>query len=278
MYNSLFKDISIIIVTYKSENVIFKCLKNLIKFKNIYILDNSNSHFLQKKIKKKYKKINFFLSRNNLGYGAGNNLLLKKVKTKYALILNPDCFIKNKLFNQLHTFLNEFKNNFSIMGSTDGALVNKKLKNKKELYDCKFIRGFFILINMKKMKNFNFFDENFFLYLEEVDLCIRAKFHSHKILGYDRLSINHLGANSSSDRNEFNILQSWHWMWSKFYFNKKHKGFFVAIFKSLNNIVLLPFKIFFLYLIFDFKKGKVYLFRLKGLWASILGMKSSFRL
>jgi len=67
MYNSLFKDISIIIVTYKSENVIFKCLKNLIKFKNIYILDNSNSHFLQKKIKKKYKKINFFLSRNKIG-------------------------------------------------------------------------------------------------------------------------------------------------------------------------------------------------------------------
>ena len=276
MYNKLFKDVSIIIVTYKSKKVIFKCIENLKKFQNIFILDNSKDYILKKEIYKKNKNIKFFISKKNLGYGAGNNFLLKKVKTKYALILNPDCFIKQKLFNQIQNFLSEFKDDFSIMGSKQGASINYRLKNKK-LFDCKFIRGFFILINIKKIKKVGFFDENFFLYLEEVDLCLRAKQTGYKIIGYDKLALKHLGANSSDDRYEFNNIQAWHWMWSKFYFNKKYDGFILAIIKSLNNLFSLPIKIIFRYLIFDIKKGKMYTYRLRGLWASILGMKSSFR-
>jgi len=276
MYNKLFKDVSIIIVTYKSKKVIFKCLKNLKKFKNIYILDNSKDYVLKKEIYKKYKNINFFISKKNIGYGAGNNFLLKKVKTNFALVLNPDCFIRKKIFYQIVNFLNEFKSDFCIMGSREGASTNHKLKNKK-LFDCQFIRGFFILMNVKKIRKIGFFDENFFLYLEEVDLCLRAKIAGHKVIAHDQLALEHLGANSSDDRDEFNSIQAWHWMWSKFYFNKKHEGYILAIIKSLNNLFFLPFKIIFRYLILDLEKGNIYVYRLRGLCSSILGMKSSFR-
>jgi len=91
------------------------------------------------------------------------------------------------------------------------------------------------------------------------------------------LALEHLGANSSDDRDEFNSIQAWHWMWSKFYFNKKHEGYILAIIKSLNNLFFLPFKIIFRYLILDLEKGNIYVYRLRGLCSSILGMKSSFR-
>ena len=93
--------LSIAIVSYKSEKIIFRCLKNLKKFKNILILDNSNDINLKKKIKKYHPNVEFFTSKKNLGYPRGNNYLLKKIKTKYALLLNPDSIIKYKYINKL---------------------------------------------------------------------------------------------------------------------------------------------------------------------------------
>ena len=100
----ILKNLSILIVTYKSQNIIFKCLKKLKIFKKIYILDNSNDIKLKKIIKKKYPHIKFFISKKNIGYGNGNNFLLKRIKTNYALLLNPDTYITKKniisLFNK----------------------------------------------------------------------------------------------------------------------------------------------------------------------------------
>ena len=82
--------LTIVIVTYKSKSVLSDCLKNIKSFKNILILDNSYDLELKEKIKKKFPNVKFYLSKKNLGYPRGNNFLLRKVKTEYALLLNPD--------------------------------------------------------------------------------------------------------------------------------------------------------------------------------------------
>ena len=93
-------DITVVIVTFKSGKVISKCLSNLSQFKKILILDNSNDEKLKRKLEK--KKIFFFIfQKKNLDYAAGNNFLLKKVKTKYALIINPDTFLEKKNIQKL---------------------------------------------------------------------------------------------------------------------------------------------------------------------------------
>jgi len=68
------KDITVGIVTFRSEKVIFKCLKSLENIKKIIILDNSNDLILKEKINKIYPHINFILSKKNNGYGSGNNI------------------------------------------------------------------------------------------------------------------------------------------------------------------------------------------------------------
>ena len=76
-----YNHITVGIVSFKSENVIFNCLKSIKKIKKIIIWDNSNDKSLKEKIKKRYPKIRIFLSKKNLGYGAANNVIIRKSKT-----------------------------------------------------------------------------------------------------------------------------------------------------------------------------------------------------
>ena len=88
-----------------------------------------------------------------------------------------------------------------------------------------------MIINKNFFINNIFFDEKFFMYLENVDLCLRAKKNNGKnylLLKIQKFII--LGAQAVDDKyiEEVELSRNWHWMWSKFYFNKKHRGFFVS--------------------------------------------------
>ena len=79
-------------------------------------------------------------------------------------------------------------------------------------------------------KNFfkiGFFDENFFLYLEEIDLCKRVKNKNGKIYIAPAIKIFHMGARSVDKifSKQVELTRNWHWMWSLFYYNKKHSNF-----------------------------------------------------
>jgi len=76
-----YRDITIGIVTYKSEKVLFKCLKSITKINKIIIYDNSNDIIVKNKVKSKYPKIKYILSKKNLGYGNANNEIIKECKT-----------------------------------------------------------------------------------------------------------------------------------------------------------------------------------------------------
>ena len=117
-----FNEITIGIVTFKSEKVIFKCLKSIKKIKKIIILDNSNDIELKKKIKKKYPKIRIILSKKNLGYGDGNNKIIKVAKTPYVFILNPDTILHNDCEKQLLESLNIVKRNFAILAPFEKSI------------------------------------------------------------------------------------------------------------------------------------------------------------
>lgn len=269
---SILKNITIIIVAYKSSDVIFKCLEKIRKFPNILILDNSNDKVIFKKIKKKYKKIKFFLSKTNTGYAKGNNILLKKVKTPYALILNPDCFVSHIEIKKIFTFKTLLKENFLAIGHKSGANIrNKKKIGKFKYFICNYIKGYFMFINMKAIKKINYFDENFFMYLEEIDLCKRANINNFKIIALNNLRIYHLAGKSSNDRKEFSLIQNWNWMWSQYYFYKKYNGLIKSLIKFIPKLVYLYLKklLFF--------KNKIYQSRYSGLRHSMIGKSSKFK-
>ena len=79
-------NITFIIVTYQSENIVKNCLDSLPKDSKKIIVENSNNINLEKDLRAKYDNIEVILSKN-VGMGAGNNIGLKACKTKYAYVL-----------------------------------------------------------------------------------------------------------------------------------------------------------------------------------------------
>ena len=86
------------------------------------------------------------------------------------------------------------------------------------------------MLNKNKFKSEIYFDENFFLYLENDDLCMRVNRAGGSVFVIPSAKINHYGSKTvdAKYKNEVEFSRNWHWLWSRFYFNKKHFGFFRA--------------------------------------------------
>jgi len=279
-----YKDITIIIVTFKSEKVIFDCLKSVKRVNNVIIVDNSNDKTLKKKILSKFPKIQIILSSENLGYGMGNNLALRRVKTKYALILNPDTILTSRCILELLILAKKLKNKFSIIAPSNASNIKnyryykKQAKDIKDYFKVDYVKGFAMFLNIKKVKKINFFDENFFMYLEEIDLCKRLSQISQDIYISNKAKIKHHGEKSSNIGFDFQLNRNWHWMWSKIYFSSKHNGFFMTRIISFPIILKLILQCMFNILFMKKNKFLIRTYRLWGLLSAYFGLKSFFRI
>ena len=277
-----YKDITVGIVTFESEKVIFDCLKSIKRIKKIIIFDNSNSISLKNKINSTYPKIKFILSKKNLGYGAANNEIIKLCKTKYLFIINPDIILKKNCESELLKSVNLKKLNFSILApiSQDknfGTLKKTKFSNNN-IFETDFVKGFAMLINKQKIKKIGMFDKNIFLYLEEIDLCRRLNLNDQKIYLNTRAKVFHKAAKSSNIKNfEFEKCRNWHWMWSSVYYKKKYSNNMNTFLKFFPILLLSFLKIIFYLLFFQFNKSLLNYMRLSGTLNGLIGNKSWYR-
>jgi len=276
-----FKDITIGIVAYNSEKVIYECLNSIRFIKNIIIFDNSNDLNLKKKINRKYPNINFILSKSNLGYGGGNNKIINLCKTKYLFILNPDTILEQNCEQKLLETLNNSEKDISILApiSNDKNYgffgVKKKFKKEKK-FEVDYVKGFAMLINIKIIKEIGKFDENFFLYLEEIDLCRRLRNSNYSIYVDSHAKVKHLGAKSSNLGFEFEKCRNWHWMWSNFYYTKKYNNQLSTLAKYIPQLFLLLIKIAGNLIFFKKKKITKNFFSKSGLFNPFIGIKSCY--
>ena len=274
------RKITVVINTFKSEDIITSCLNSIDKEFKVLIIENSNNKNFKQKLEKDYPNVKCFLTGDNLGYAKGNNLGLSKVKSQYALILNPDATLTKNTLNNFLISAEKIKD-FSIIGPAkqDEFSVSDKNKDKGELFEVEKLKGFAMLLNLDQFKEIGFFDDNFFIYLEEIDLCKRVRKNKKKIYLDKKIIINHIGG--SSHNNEINfemeLSRNWHWMWSTFYFNRKHHGYLKALTKVSRSFLSSIIKMIYYFLILNKNKRKIYYQRFSGLYNSILGKKSWYR-
>jgi len=282
------KDLTVIITTFKSEDKIENCLNSIDSNVKIIVVENSNNKKFQNYIENRYKNAECILTKENLGYGRANNIALKKVKTRYAIILNPDTVLLKNCISNLLILAKNLKNKFSIIApSVNGNVKNyglfedKKIKKqtvkRATYFSVDYVKGFAMFLNIQKIKTVGYFDENFFMYLEEIDLCKRLKKINENILVSSDAKSKHRGAKSSNIGFEFEINRNWHWMWSKMYFASKYNGFFVARVALIPELIKLIVKTLLYFIFFNKKKLLIANARLCGLLASFLKLKSYFR-
>ena len=270
------KQLTIVINTFRSSDKIFKCLNSIRSTYKVIIVENSSDVNFKKIIEKKYKNVKCYLTEQNLGYAKGNNFGLNLVKTKFSLILNPDAILNKNTLSNFLKFSDEHKN-FSIVGPYEKD--HKNLTHNNMPYEVNNIKGFAMFLKMKDFKYKNFFDKNFFIYCEEIDLCKRVKNKGKKIFIDPKIRINHIGGSShNKDINfEMELSRNWHWMWSQFYFNKKHYGYFYSLLKFFPKLVLSFIKSFFYFILFNNRKFQIYFHRFLGLFNSMIFRSSFYR-
>ena len=284
------QNLSIVIVTFRSEEVIHKCIKSIDKDIKITVIENSNNYQFKDELEKSYKNVSCVLSSKNLGMGSGNNIGIKKSATDFVLILNPDVILETSTINELITASAKISS-FSMIApiSSDINYPNYKLNNNKKNeidynfpFKVKSIDGFAMLLNKKqldKILNKNYFDENFFMYLENDDLCKRIIDAQEDIYIAPMSKIKHLGGKAVSKKykNEVEFARNWHWIWSKFYFNKKHYGYSVAFLKGFPKLFSSLLKYIFYSLIRNKIKQKIYFNRASGFLNAAINKKSWYR-
>jgi len=155
----------------------------------IIIVDNAGNISLKKKIKEKFEIYKYILNKNNCGYAKAANQAIEQCDTEYILMFQADALISNKDISILLKSHKKYENCFitsptyydkeSKLSYNSGCLPEKN--SKKDILNLEgdvcveTILGSIILFNKKDMIELGLFDENFFLYFLDFELCRRIK-------------------------------------------------------------------------------------------------------
>tara|TARA_B110000495_G_scaffold140078_1_gene123072 strand:- start:154 stop:966 length:813 start_codon:yes stop_codon:yes gene_type:complete len=263
--------ITIIIVSYKSDSRIEKCLRNLGSKYNKIIVETSRDKNLKINLEKKFSKTKVILL-SNIGYGAAMNFGIKHAKTKYVFMTTPDIILeKNTLKNLLATAY-KLNNKFAFLSPAT------KYYKDKSIIEVETCKGYAIFVEKKQFQKMGGWDEKFFLFYEDHDLCKRFNKIRKKTYIVPASKVKHMtgGFYKSNTATEIEICKNWHFMWSKFYFNKKHNGLMYAYIITFPVFIRSLVKSFF-YFFFNKDRFKIYFARFSGLFNAYINKKSWYR-
>jgi GT2 family glycosyltransferase len=280
--NSFEKNITIIIVSFKSSHIIEKCIKSINSNIKIIIVENSEDIHIKNYLENKFSNVEVIVAKENLGYGKGNNLGISKANTQYVFILNPDTTLEDNCLEELYKAQLMLRDDFAILApnflNNYGYFPNKNNDHRNQnLLEVDYVKGFAMLINLKKVNFEKIFDENFFLFLEEIDLCKRIKNNGGKIFVVQESKVQHSAKKASGDSLNIELCRNWHWMWSLFYYNHKHFGVLTAYRVTIGKFISSIIKLFIALILFNKKNFLIYYYRLSGLLNAFFKKSAWFR-
>ena len=285
--------LSIIIVNYKSWEPLSKCLDSIQNQKNInlevIVLDNNSNDNKIDEYKSKYTYINWIENLDNYGFSRACNIGALNAKGKWLLFLNPDTEIPKNCFEKLlektknidSTIfsikqLNEknkdthaygiFLNLYSINGTLRFLYrlvfgISKGKLSKKSSFSPDWVSGSFLMINKDDFIKIGGWDEDFWMYYEDMDICKRAIEFKIKTLFFNDLYCFHYHGKSSRKDFKIKITSKAAVIKSSLIYIDKH---FDGLYGQLLTFLILSSKIIELFVLSIFLKEKRSL--LKKIW------------
>jgi GT2 family glycosyltransferase len=206
---------------------------------HITIVDNASDDGTVECIQEHVPHARVLANEANRGFGAANNRALREVKTRYALLLNPDCLPDSVFFSGMVAAANRFpeaavlaphllRRNGEVELSYRWPATHWISSGPGASGPCSvgFVCGAVMLLNMPVMREVGFFDETFFLYYEDEDLCQRVFLARRDIVLVPDVLIAHLSRASVKGRSPLNseYLRGYHHAQSKLVFERKYFG------------------------------------------------------
>jgi GT2 family glycosyltransferase len=242
----------VILVNYNGRAFIEECLDSLVQDSDagrleIFVVDNGSSDGSPELISKKYPKVILLRNAENRGYAWANNKGIRAARGDYILLLNTDTTMQPGVLFELVKVLksdpnaaavgpllyySEGKHQVSFGEKVDfmhemlqksilNFVYKKRLKSLHGNLYVGWLSGACMLLEKKALKNVGYFDDKFFLYFEDIDLCYRLRKKKYKLIFTPSVQVYHKGGGSSaadSLKNRFFYRQS------QLYFYRKHNS------------------------------------------------------
>lgn len=239
---------------------------------NIYVVDNNSSDMTAEMVKKDFPKVHLFALDKNIGFGRGNNVALREIETPYILLLNPDTKVlpgsielmlkileenedvamvgpkiidasgridrSCRRFPTMKAALHQFTilKNFGVFSRAHSRYMMKECSYDQTI-EVDQIIGACMLLKGPILNETGFFDEDFFMFYEEVDLCYRIKEAGYRILFTPDTHIIHLADQSTRQVWGEMLFQKMKSL--LVYFEKREHRKTLALFKPVLKIGLL---------------------------------------
>lgn len=222
---------------------------------DIWVVDNNSSDNSVAMLKKDFPEINLLQNANNVGFARANNMAIVKSKANYILLLNPDTIICNQAIEKVVSYMNQ-KPKTGIVGckvlNEDGSIQlacrrsipspkvaffrltglsklfpNSKLMAKYNLtymdadkpHEVDAVSGAFLMVRGKVIDEIGNLDDNFFMYGEELDWCLRTKKAGWMVMYYPYAEIIHYKGECSKSNSKKATFEFYR---SMYLFHKKH--------------------------------------------------------
>jgi len=279
-----FKNLSIIIVTYKSDEIIYKFIKQIPKKIKVIVIENSKNTKLKRNLEKRFNNTKVFL-RKNEGVASSINYGVKKSNTEYIIHLSPDLLLNFNDIEKFFYYAKKLKNKFCALGPRFIDVKKRgHLQIKKNLKIGKIdsIHGSYMFMNKNRFNEIGGWDKNIFLFFEETDFCYRGKIKNlfcYQINSVKTKTIDTtVKIKDKKLKSNWQNLLRWHFIWSKYYVTKKKYGNLISMILFIPIILRTIFRVTIYYIINDKKKLNKFKFRFNGIYNSIVGNKSFLRL
>jgi len=237
-----YKDITVILTLYKTPINKLDNLRNYENYK-IIIFDQGKNNYAKKYLKNKLNlNFKYYNSKKNIGLSKASNFLLSKVRTKYCLFTQPDILINNFSIQILYKTIQKKKDIIFVSPNH-----KKTSKNKFDYKILKKLNFSCIMCDVKKLNKIGFFDEDFFLYWEDIFLERKINLTKYKMAMALNALVKHDGSNSSENTYKTDFVRFSNFLYGELVYDFKLKKLrFIKIFRKLmQNIILFIFNILF---------------------------------
>lgn len=269
--------LNIIIVNWNSGESLQKCVQSIFNSDleksryHVYVVDNNSTDNSVDLIMGLSTNLTIIRNKVNVGFGSANNIVLEKYISDFVLLLNPDVILYRNTLSDSLAFM-ENNNNISVLGVKNYDL-NKKVVpscarfpslgrflndiiglskivpkifkpgtimtdwDHRSSREVNHVIGAYMLIRTPILKQVGYFDENFFLYLEDLDLSKRIVDQGSIIYYNSDISIIHEGGGTTKSIKEDQLFYS---LQSRIIYCKKHFNSFSTLLIFVSSLLFEP--------------------------------------
>ena len=236
--------VSVVVVSYNARDQLRSCLRSVqaANAGEVVVVDNASDDGSPEMVRAEFPEVKLVANRDNVGYGAAANLALKRCDTPYVLLLNCDTVVSSGALGAMTRYLDQ-NPSAAVVGPrltrTDGSLLRscypdpspldflldvsnlyrvvervpflRELSPRTWSHDRRrqvpWVNGAALAIRREALAGVGGFDERFFMYSEETDLCYRLSRAGWEVHYAPVAEVVHVGGASASRRRADMIVE-----------------------------------------------------------------------